>query len=64
LQDSFGVIAARQENTDSALGYTFDHTASVFVIDTQGRWFERFLYGTASSTVVNDVRLLLAEENS
>lgn len=61
MQDLFEVKAFRQELPDSAMGYTFDHTPSVFVIDTQGRWTERFLFGTSRSTIERDVRLLLAE---
>lgn len=61
MQDTFEVKAFRQELPDSAMGYTFDHTPSVFVIDKQGRWVERFLFGTSPSTIERDVRLLLAE---
>ncbi len=61
MQDLFEVKAFKQELPDSAMGYTFDHTPSVFVIDTQGRWTERFLFGTSRSTIERDVRLLLAE---
>lgn len=62
MQDTFEVKAFKQELPDSAMGYTFDHTPSVFVIDRQGRWVERFLFGTSPSTIERDVRLLLAEE--
>lgn len=61
MQDTFEVKAFKQELPDSAMGYTFDHTPSVFVIDKQGRWVERFLFGTSPSTIERDVRLLLAE---
>lgn len=62
MQDTFEVKAFKQELPDSAMGYTFDHTPSVFVIDKQGRWVERFLFGTSPSTIERDVRLLLAEK--
>lgn len=62
MQDTFEVKAFRQELPDSAMGYTFDHTPSVFVIDKQGRWVERFLFGTSPSTIQRDIRLLLAEK--
>lgn len=62
MQDTFEVKAFKQELPDSAMGYTFDHTPSVFVIDKQGRWVERFLFGTSPSTIQRDVRLLLAEK--
>lgn len=63
MMDLFEVKAFRQELPDSAMGYTFDHTPSVFVIDTQGRWTERFLFGTSPSTFEHDIRLLLAEKS-
>jgi protein SCO1 len=55
----YGVYAAKRELPDSALGYTMDHTGSVYVIDQQGRWRAMFSYDAPVSDIVSDLRYLL-----
>lgn len=58
---SYGVYAAKRELPNSALGYTMDHTGSIYVIDQQGRWRAMLDHGTPVSDIVNDLRYLLRE---
>ena len=44
---------------DSALGYLVNHTASDFVVDTEGKWRLRHVFGSTAEEIVHDVRLLL-----
>lgn len=39
IRKEYGVYASRVELPDSALGYTMDHTAGLFIVDQQQRWF-------------------------
>jgi protein SCO1/2 len=55
----YGVYAAKRELPDSALGYTMDHTGSVYVIDQQGRWRAVFSYDAPVTDIVSDLRYLL-----
>ena len=57
--NQFGVIASRRELDDSALEYLIDHTASVFMIDPDGNWVQRFTYETPYQDIAADVRLML-----
>jgi protein SCO1/2 len=52
--DAFGVRYARVE-TSSAAGYTFSHTADVFLIDGQGRLLGTFPFGTSGATMAADI---------
>lgn len=56
---AYGVYAAKRELPDSALGYTMDHTGSVYVIDPQGRWRALFSHGAPVDDIVSDLRYLL-----
>jgi protein SCO1/2 len=60
LYQGFGVAVSRRELPDSALGYTMDHTASVFVIDQQGRWRALIGNGSAVDDIASDLRYLLS----
>lgn len=59
VMDQFGVVAEKQQLGDSAMSYLMDHTASVFLIDPQGRLLSQYLYGTSYTDIVHDVRLIL-----
>lgn len=59
LMDVFEVKAFKEEYPDSAAGYVMNHTGSLFLVDPEGRWVEKFLYGTAASTIIHDLRLIL-----
>ncbi len=59
LMDVFEVKAFKEEYPDSAVGYVMSHTGSLFLVDPEGRWVEKFLYGTSASTIVHDLQLIL-----
>jgi protein SCO1/2 len=61
LTGAFGVVAEKRQVGDSALSYLIDHTASVFLIDQDGRLLAQYLYGTDYRDIIHDVRVLLAE---
>jgi protein SCO1/2 len=52
--DEYGVRYARVE-TSSASGYTFSHTADVFLIDEQGRLVGTFPFGTPAAQMAADI---------
>ena len=52
--DGYGVRYARVE-TSSASGYTFSHTADVFLIDEQGRLVGTFPFGTPAAQMAADI---------
>jgi protein SCO1 len=56
---SYGVYAAKRELPNSALGYTMDHTGSIYVIDQQGRWRAMLDHGTPVQDIANDLLYLL-----
>jgi protein SCO1/2 len=57
----YGATATRRDLPDSALGYTFAHTAYTYVVDVQGRWREVFAFDTPVADMVSDVRTLISE---
>lgn len=61
IMQEFGVRVERHQLGESAMGYLLDHTASIFLIDAEGRLLEQFLYGTPYNAIVHDVRAILGE---
>lgn len=61
-KDFFDVIAVKVELEDSALGYSMDHTANIFVISPQGDYIAQFIHGATASTLAHDIRLFLEHE--
>lgn len=59
IYKAYGVAAIKRELPNSALGYTMDHTASVYVIDQKGQWRAMLSHGSAVDDVVSDLRYLL-----
>jgi protein SCO1 len=59
IYKAYGVTAIKRELPNSALGYTMDHTASVYVIDQKGQWRAMLSHGSAVDDVVSDLRYLL-----
>lgn len=55
--DGYGVRYARVE-TSSAAGYTFSHSADVFLIDGQGRLVGTFPFGTSAAAMAADIALM------
>jgi protein SCO1/2 len=59
VMEQFGAQAARRQVGESALSYLMDHTATVFLVDEEGRLVEQFLFGTPYTDILHDVRVLL-----
>lgn len=57
--DAWGVFAERVPLDDG--GYTVNHTASVFLVDSQGGFFGTIAYGEDPDTAVAKLRRLMAE---
>lgn len=55
----YDVTVQKRPQPNSAVEYTVDHTASVYVIDPQGYLVERLPYGTPVDDILSDVRELL-----
>jgi len=52
-------VAYRKVESDSALGYLVDHSANMYVIDTQGELTASLAHGSSTNMVVDHVRSLL-----
>jgi protein SCO1/2 len=59
---AYGVYHEKQE-VGSAAGYVVDHTASIYVIDTQGGWRMTFPYGLGVDAMTTDIQHLLQESD-
>lgn len=59
VMDQFGVVAEKQVLGDDPMAYLMDHTASVFLIDPQGRLLAQYLYGTNYRDIVHDIQVVL-----
>ncbi|GAB4126322.1 MAG: SCO family protein [Roseiflexaceae bacterium] len=59
IYQAYGVTAIRRELPNSALKYTMDHSASVYVIDQAGRWRGLISHGAAIDDVVSDLQYLI-----
>jgi protein SCO1 len=55
----FDVYYEKDTSSGSAAGYLVSHTATSFVVDPDGRWRLRELYGTLAEDIAHDIRLLL-----
>lgn len=58
IWQDYGVYREKQENT-GATGYLVDHTARVYVIDTDGKLRLTFPFGMASEAMADDLKHLL-----
>lgn len=58
--DVFNVYAFKREFENSAMAYTYDHTADVFVVAPGGAYRLRIPYGTPHTAIAADLELLLA----
>jgi protein SCO1/2 len=59
IYQAYGVTAIKRELPNSALGYTMDHSASVYVIDQGGNWRAMISHGSPIDDVVSDLRYLI-----
>ena len=61
VSTAFGAVYEKVPVPDSAAGYLMQHTASVFVIDRQGRLRTMWPFGMARDDIVSDIRSLLGQ---
>lgn len=59
VYEIFGVFYEKDTSSASALGYLVNHTATTFVLDTEGVWRLREAYGTPHEDITHDIRQLL-----
>jgi protein SCO1/2 len=59
LMHQFGVQATKRQVGESVLSYLMDHTASVFLVDREGRLVEQFLFGTPYQDIAHDIKIVL-----
>lgn len=59
VYQTFGVFYEKDTASESAAGYLVSHTASVFVLDTEGNWRLHHSFGTPVEDIVHDIRQLL-----
>lgn len=59
-QAAFNVSAFKREFAESALTYTYDHTADVFVVAPGGAYRLRIPYGTPRTAIAADLQRLVA----
>jgi protein SCO1/2 len=57
--DAYGIHVAKVPLEDSALGYTMEHTARVFLVDQTGRLRLSYAFGTPDEDILLDVQYLL-----
>lgn len=57
--DAYGIHVAKVPLEDSALGYTMEHTARVFLVDQEGRLRLSYAFGTPDEDILLDVQYLL-----
>lgn len=56
---AYGVSVQRRDLPNSALKYTMDHSAFIYVVDPAGRWAEVFSPGLPIADMAGDIRHLL-----
>jgi protein SCO1/2 len=59
LYEVFDIFSEKVASPGSATSYLITHTATTFVLDSEGRWRLRESYGTPVEDLVHDMRLLL-----
>jgi protein SCO1/2 len=59
VYQAYGVYREKEALPGSELGYQVTHTASAYVIDPDGYWRLRHLFGTPAEDIVHDIRRLL-----
>ena len=59
MRKDYGVVANKVPMGGG--GYAFDHTASIFLIDREGKLRAMMPYGHAAQDFVHDIKLLLAK---
>jgi len=61
-KEVFGVLAFKQPIEGSAMGYTIDHTADIFVVGPRVEYLLRIPHGTPYTEIADDLRLIIEHE--
>lgn len=61
LTDEFGVEYIL-ETPDAIGNYNVEHTAGMFLLDSEGQWVRRYRYGTPTGRIVDDIADFLAND--
>lgn len=56
LAERYGVVWRRVEAPDSAMGYTIDHSSSLYLVDRQGEILRRVLYSPSHQGLLAALR--------
>ncbi|UTA79684.1 SCO family protein [Halomonas sp. XH26] len=56
LTDRYGVIWRRVEAESSAMGYTIDHSASLYLVNREGDIIQQVLYSSSPEGLVNAIK--------
>lgn len=59
IMRQFGVVAEKRPMGDSPESYLVDHTASIFLIGSDGKLHGQYLYGTPYEDIQSDLQKLL-----
>jgi protein SCO1/2 len=59
VRQAYGVFAEKEATDGSAEDYMMNHTARVFLVDTEGRLRLSYAFGTPPGDIVQDIRHLL-----
>ncbi len=59
VQKAYGVTAEKRAVPGTSAAYLIDHSAFIYVIDTEGRLRLMFPFGTPVEDMVHDIQLLL-----
>lgn len=58
IQQAYGIMAIREDQPDSAVGYLMNHTTSYWAVDTDGKLRLVISHGTDPELVAEDIRHL------
>lgn len=61
IGERYGVFWRKVDTSDSAMSYTVDHNAALFVVDNRGRILERVMYSPTPEILTGALRQLLGE---
>lgn len=59
VYQEYGIIAEKETLHESAVGYSVNHTARVFLVDSEGRLRLSYAFGTPPEDILEDIRHLL-----
>ncbi|MDN6180021.1 MAG: SCO family protein [Halomonas subglaciescola] len=62
IAERYGVIWRRNEAPDSAMGYTIDHSAKLFVVNRHGEILEQVMYSTSPEKLVEALQAALEQQ--